>query len=450
MKTIHLFLLPALAFIACAGLQAQVTIGGLTEPKAGAVLDLNSTVKGGLLLSNVNLTDLREIPDSFVGVNESDATLKARFKGAIIYNTNATIGAGIYVWTGEKWWPIDCMADPATPGAITLSATTVDLDATFTASISPVPGAERYVWDLPEGLTGSSSTTSITITVADAHIYAVGSIKVAAVDKCGTGSFSASSDIVTVTGIITDLQGNEYTIAYFGATADWWMTQNLQSTKTVQGADITAGYSSTATDKRIDYPGSSTDMAARKAALEANSNKLLKDYGLLYSWEAAQVVCPTGWHLPSDSEWSQLEQEIATNPQYYSNQTEAYAGAGTYNFSSTSYSWRPGTGGTDETYWGRQMKSTTSVNGTNPLGTSKSRKYSGFDILLVGFFRTGENPPGPSIYGYGYDAAFWSSSTKSYPTTDGVGRDLYSGNTGVSQYASPKTALMSVRCKKNN
>ena len=29
-------------------------------------------------------------------------------------------------------------------------------------------------------------------------------------------------------------------------------------------------------------------------------------YGYLYSWEAAIKVCPSGWHLPSNDEWTEL------------------------------------------------------------------------------------------------------------------------------------------------
>ncbi len=29
-------------------------------------------------------------------------------------------------------------------------------------------------------------------------------------------------------------------------------------------------------------------------------------YGRLYNWETAMTVCPSGWHLPSDSEWDAL------------------------------------------------------------------------------------------------------------------------------------------------
>jgi uncharacterized protein (TIGR02145 family) len=32
-----------------------------------------------------------------------------------------------------------------------------------------------------------------------------------------------------------------------------------------------------------------------------------KDYGFLYSWDNAMLVCPEGWHLPSDQDWKKLE-----------------------------------------------------------------------------------------------------------------------------------------------
>ncbi|MBO9703719.1 MAG: hypothetical protein J7604_26170 [Sporocytophaga sp.] len=35
-----------------------------------------------------------------------------------------------------------------------------------------------------------------------------------------------------------------------------------------------------------------------------------KKYGSLYTWEAAIIACPNGWHLPSDSEWRLLEHNL--------------------------------------------------------------------------------------------------------------------------------------------
>jgi uncharacterized protein (TIGR02145 family) len=37
-----------------------------------------------------------------------------------------------------------------------------------------------------------------------------------------------------------------------------------------------------------------------------NSNSNCTTYGRLYTWDAARTACPSGWHLPSDAEWTQL------------------------------------------------------------------------------------------------------------------------------------------------
>ncbi|MDR0865450.1 MAG: hypothetical protein LBO74_11040 [Candidatus Symbiothrix sp.] len=105
----NLFLVFMLLFLGAWGAKAQVTIGG-GDPDpdvAGALLNLNSTVKGGLLLSNVGIIELDKIP---VGVNlfpgivagENDGP-NADFTGAVVYNTNTTTGKGVYIWTGTQW-----------------------------------------------------------------------------------------------------------------------------------------------------------------------------------------------------------------------------------------------------------------------------------------------------------------------------------------------------------
>ncbi len=37
-----------------------------------------------------------------------------------------------------------------------------------------------------------------------------------------------------------------------------------------------------------------------------NDDANVEVYGYLYDWQTAINVCPTGWHLPSDEEWSEL------------------------------------------------------------------------------------------------------------------------------------------------
>ncbi|MDR0866375.1 MAG: hypothetical protein LBO74_15810 [Candidatus Symbiothrix sp.] len=104
----NLFLVCMLLFLGAWGAKAQVTVGGNPNPDvAGALLNLNSTVKGGLLLSNVGIIELDKIPVGVnlfpgivAGVNDGPNT---DFTGAVVYNNNPDTGMGVYIWTGTKW-----------------------------------------------------------------------------------------------------------------------------------------------------------------------------------------------------------------------------------------------------------------------------------------------------------------------------------------------------------
>jgi uncharacterized protein (TIGR02145 family) len=191
-----ILVLLSLALVLSANLHAQVTIGGLTTPKAGALLDLNSTTPGGLVLSNVDIDDLGKIPATgFVGISTVQDR-NTELAGMIVYNTNTTTGIGIHVWDGEDW--IKPCAPPL-PGPITFSGTTnlCGAGSTFTAKIDSIKGATSYVWSLPSGLTGTSNDTIITITGA-VGTYLDGSITVRAVSSCGGGTRRRSTQAVTV------------------------------------------------------------------------------------------------------------------------------------------------------------------------------------------------------------------------------------------------------------
>lgn len=91
----------------------------------------------------------------------------------------------------------NCTAAPATPGAVSLSETVIVLGGSFTASVGAVTGAAEYVWTLPSGLSGNSSTRTVQITGNSSATYAAGTIKVAARNACGT-SGSAGAPALTV------------------------------------------------------------------------------------------------------------------------------------------------------------------------------------------------------------------------------------------------------------
>jgi len=102
-------------------------------------------------------------------------------------------------------------------------------------------------------------------------------------------------------------------------------------------------------------------------------------YGRLYTWDAAMSACPTGWHLPSDDEWKELEIYLGMS------QTEA-----------DNIEWR----GTNQ---GKQMKSTSgwqaNGNGINSVGFT----------ALPGGYRFNDG----SFQRLGERGTFWSSSAVS-------------------------------------
>jgi uncharacterized protein (TIGR02145 family) len=122
MKKRILVVLFALAL--SANLHAQVTIGELAEPTAGAILDLNKAVKGGLALSVVDLPNFQTIPNGFPDIaSQADVTtaVKSGFRGALVYNTGLTSPpAGIYVWNGINWTPVTENCWPLTAASLTL------------------------------------------------------------------------------------------------------------------------------------------------------------------------------------------------------------------------------------------------------------------------------------------------------------------------------------------
>jgi uncharacterized protein (TIGR02145 family) len=89
-----------------------------------------------------------------------------------------------------------------------------------------------------------------------------------------------------------------------------WMAENLRYLSSVIGSGT--GSETDPYSYVFDYDG--TDVSAAK------ETENYQNYGVLYNWSAAmagsssssanpsdvQGVCPAGWHVPSDAEWTQL------------------------------------------------------------------------------------------------------------------------------------------------
>ncbi len=98
-----------------------------------------------------------------------------------------------------------------------------------------------------------------------------------------------------VEGSFTDSR-DAYVYKTVSIGAKVWLAENLQFLPSV---DLPAtGSRTTANYYVYNYEG--TNLVDAKASVNYGT------YGVLYNWEAAKAACPTGWHLPSKDEWTEL------------------------------------------------------------------------------------------------------------------------------------------------
>jgi len=55
------------------------------------------------------------------------------------------------------------------------------------------------------------------------------------------------------------------------------------------------------------------DRATANSKCYENSPDSCAKYGRLYTWDDAKTACPSGWHLPSDAEWTTLENTVGSS-----------------------------------------------------------------------------------------------------------------------------------------
>jgi uncharacterized protein (TIGR02145 family) len=105
---------------------------------------------------------------------------------------------------------------------------------------------------------------------------------------------------------ITDVQGNVYNTIKIGAQT--WMKDNLRTTNYNNGDLI---FTTTPYDLNI-----STETNAKYQWVYNGLSSNAATYGRLYTWEVvndSRKICPTGWHIPTESEWASLEIYLITN-----------------------------------------------------------------------------------------------------------------------------------------
>lgn len=211
-------------------------------------------------------------------------------------------------------------------------------------------------------------------------------------------------------GPITDYDGNIYTTVAIGTQI--WMAQNLKTTKFNNGTSIPLVTDNTAW----------SNLAAPGYCWFNNDVTCKDTYGALYNWYTVNTgtLCPDGWHLPSDDEWTTLENYLIVNG---------------YNYDGT----------TTGNKIAKSLASTTLWNSsTNPgaVGTTDypaKRNVTGFTALPVGI-RYNDGP----FDGIGY-VGYWWSATETDATSARFFNLYFDGSQPSRNYINKEYGF-SVRC----
>jgi uncharacterized protein (TIGR02145 family) len=178
----------------------------LTEPKVGTILDLNSTARGGLILSNVTIVNPELIPydaNAFPGITNSiDADVNPGLRGAMVYNDGqgTSVPAGIYIWNGYCWTKDGGDRTVSVP-SITINGTATDSYAiiengtvTF-AVVSPQAGVsyEWYESGTPISVSAGNTYTTQALPAGTYGYYCT-----ATSDACPSSNMTSSLLTVTV------------------------------------------------------------------------------------------------------------------------------------------------------------------------------------------------------------------------------------------------------------
>ncbi|MFH0842742.1 MAG: fibrobacter succinogenes major paralogous domain-containing protein, partial [Bacteroidota bacterium] len=110
----------------------------------------------------------------------------------------------------------------------------------------------------------------------------------------GTGY---GQDVVFTTAeLVVDFDDNQYNTVTIGTQV--WLAENLKTTHLNDGTAI-PDVTDDASWMVLSTPG---------YAWYNNDAGTYRDYGILYNWHTVNTgtLCPTGWHVPTDTEWTTL------------------------------------------------------------------------------------------------------------------------------------------------
>lgn len=232
----------------------------------------------------------------------------------------ATNSAGTAYGTQESFITSQCPATAPTVSTLSLSnitETSAQSGGDVTSDGGETVTARGVCWSTSSSPTTSDNFTtdgtgtgSFTSDISGLSPLTTYYVRAYATNSIGT-SYGNELNFLTSSELISDYDGNYYQTVVIGDQT--WMAENLKSIHYADGTVIPLVESTAMWDALSD---------SDKAYCWNNNNSSTGNtYGALYTWATAmngtgssvanpsgvQGVCPSGWHLPSNSEWKQLE-----------------------------------------------------------------------------------------------------------------------------------------------
>lgn len=206
-----------------------------------------------------------------------------------------------------------------------------------------------------------------------------------------------------------DADGNSYAIVKIGDQI--WMAENLKTTHYNEGSEIPY-----ATDD------ATWSVAAPAFCWYDNNIGNIIPYGALYNWYAVITgkLCPSGWHVPNDTEWIVLENYLIANG---------------YNFDGSSVENKISKSIAAYSNW------VTSTIAGSPGYNPSHNNLSGFTALPSG---VRSSSTGFSRFG---ESSYWWTSSES-PLANGWMRGISYQATKLSKTSFHKTYGLNIRCVK--
>ena len=342
------------------------------------------------------------------------------YSNAVVTRSNHQKGYGFSVRCLRDGGNSSLLPSVSTMGVTAITATTAVTGGNITDDGGSAVIARGVCWSTSHNPTTSgnhtddgegmgSFTSSITGLTAGTTYF----VRAYATNSNGTRygdevSFSTPTPFICGTSTVSDVEGHVYNTVQLGEQC--WMRENMRATKYADGTSITkASVTQESSTYRYYYdPGNATN------------------YGYLYNWPAAkgpssvsannQGICPTGWHVPSNGEWTELTQYVGSQSNYLCSN--------------------------NSTFIAKALASTTGWNSSTSTcavgNTPSSNNATGFSALPAG------SHVGSSFGGSGGHAYFWSSTE--YSSSDAYGRNLTYSYAFVVSYDNSKHRGYSVRC----